>query len=107
VAGTCDCGNEPSVSIKCGGISCLAENRLASKEELCSVENIVLILACCGKRINNLRLQFLPYGRSIGSWICLTHKTYTRHTVQNTYTTKAAMVYIYCYNCYITRYARA
>jgi hypothetical protein len=29
-------------------------------------------------------LQFLPYGRSIGSWICLTHKTYTCHTVQNT-----------------------
>jgi hypothetical protein len=30
------------------------------------------------------KVQFLPYGRSIGSWICLTHKTYTRHTVQNT-----------------------
>jgi hypothetical protein len=30
------------------------------------------------------RLQFLPYGRSIGSWICLTHKTYTCHTVQKT-----------------------
>jgi hypothetical protein len=29
-------------------------------------------------------LQFLPYGRSIGSWICLTHKTNTCHTVQNT-----------------------
>jgi hypothetical protein len=29
-------------------------------------------------------LQYLPYGRSIGSWICLTHKTYTCHTVQNT-----------------------
>jgi hypothetical protein len=29
------------------------------------------------------KLQFLPYGRSIGSWICLTHKTYTCHTVQN------------------------
>jgi hypothetical protein len=25
------------------------------------------------------------YSRSIGSWICLTHKTYTCHTVQNTY----------------------
>jgi hypothetical protein len=23
------------------------------------------------------------------------------------YTTKAAIVYLYCYNCYITRYARA
>jgi hypothetical protein len=30
------------------------------------------------------RLQFLPYGRSIGSWICPIHKTYTCHTVQNT-----------------------
>jgi hypothetical protein len=29
------------------------------------------------------KIQFLPYGRSIGSWICLTHKTYTCHTVQN------------------------
>jgi hypothetical protein len=29
-------------------------------------------------------LQFLPYGRNIGSWICLTHKTYTCYTVQNT-----------------------
>jgi hypothetical protein len=29
------------------------------------------------------KLHFLPYGRSIGSWICLTHKTYTCHTVQN------------------------
>jgi hypothetical protein len=27
VAGTCECGNEPSVSIKSGGISLLAENR--------------------------------------------------------------------------------
>jgi hypothetical protein len=30
------------------------------------------------------KIQFLPYSRSIGSWICLTHKTYTCHTVQNT-----------------------
>jgi hypothetical protein len=37
---------------------------------------------CCAKL--RKRLQFLPYGRSIGSWICLTHKTYTCHTVQNT-----------------------
>jgi hypothetical protein len=35
-----------------------------------------------GKR-RTKNLQFLPYGRSIGSWICLTHKTYTCHTVQN------------------------
>jgi hypothetical protein len=27
-------------------------------------------------------LQVLPYGRSIGSWICRTHKTYTCHTLQ-------------------------
>jgi hypothetical protein len=32
---------------------------------------------------NTKSLQFQPYGRSIGSWICLTHKTYTCHTVQN------------------------
>jgi hypothetical protein len=35
-------------------------------------------------------MQFLPYGRSIGSWICLTHKTYTCHTVQNTQNTYSA-----------------
>jgi len=34
VAGTCDCGNEPSGSVKCGE---LAENRLASQERLCLV----------------------------------------------------------------------
>jgi hypothetical protein len=52
VAGSCDCGNELSGPIQCGGISCLAQNRLASKEGLCSKENNVLILSCCGKRIN-------------------------------------------------------
>ena len=49
MVGACDCGNETSGSIKCGGISCLAENRLVSKEGLCSMENNVLILPCCGK----------------------------------------------------------
>jgi hypothetical protein len=52
VACAYDCGNEPSGSIKRGGISCLEENRLASKEELCLMENNVLILACCGKGVN-------------------------------------------------------
>jgi hypothetical protein len=33
--------------------------------------------------LGGIKLQFLPYGISIGSWICLTHKTYTCHTVQN------------------------
>jgi hypothetical protein len=37
------------------------------------------------------KLQFLPYGRSIGSWICLTHKTYTCHTIQNTYSASMAV----------------
>jgi hypothetical protein len=36
-------------------------------------------------------LQFLPYGRSIGSWICLTHKTYTCHTLQDTYSASMAV----------------
>jgi hypothetical protein len=52
VACSCDYGNETSGSIKCGGISCLAQNRLASKEGLCLMETNVLILACCGKRMN-------------------------------------------------------
>jgi hypothetical protein len=34
---------------------------------------------------------FLPYGRSIRSWLCLTHKTYTCHTVQNTYSASMAV----------------
>ena len=38
MAGTCECGNEPSGSIKCAGISSLSENRLASEEGLCSIE---------------------------------------------------------------------
>jgi hypothetical protein len=33
--------------------------------------------------LDGKKLLFLPYGRSIGTWICLTHKTYTCHTVQN------------------------
>jgi hypothetical protein len=60
-------------------------------------------------------VQFLPYGRSIGSWICLTHKTYTCHTLQccacplyiffrtsnyvqqrKTYTRKTATVHLNC-----------
>jgi hypothetical protein len=34
VESTCDCGNEPAGSIKCGE---LAENRLASQEGLCTM----------------------------------------------------------------------
>ena len=36
--GTCECGNEPSGSIKLLGISGQAENLLASQEGLCSLE---------------------------------------------------------------------
>jgi hypothetical protein len=35
-----------------------------------------------GGEVKGKTVQFLPYGRSIGSWLCLTHKTYTCHTVQ-------------------------
>jgi hypothetical protein len=28
--------------------------------------------------VQDKKIQFLPYGRSIGSWTCLTHKTYIR-----------------------------
>jgi hypothetical protein len=38
---------------------------------------------CQCRSLSIKMLQFLPYGRSIGSWICLTHKTCTCHTVQN------------------------
>jgi hypothetical protein len=38
VAGTCECGNEPSGSIKCGEFLDCAENWLASEERLCCME---------------------------------------------------------------------
>jgi hypothetical protein len=38
VTGTCECGNEPLGSIKCGGISWLAEDLSAFQEGLCSME---------------------------------------------------------------------
>jgi hypothetical protein len=44
-----------------------------------------------GRRNKVKKLQFLPCGRSIGLWICLTHKTYTCHTVQNTYSASMAV----------------
>jgi hypothetical protein len=36
VAGSCECGNERSVSVKMQGISYLAEDPSASQEVLCS-----------------------------------------------------------------------
>jgi hypothetical protein len=42
-------------------------------------------------KIDSRRTIFLPYGRSIGSWTCLTHNTYTCHTVQNTYSASMAI----------------
>jgi len=38
VAGTCECGNEPSGSIKCGEFFLQADVRLVSQARLCSVE---------------------------------------------------------------------
>ena len=38
VADACECGNEPSGSIKCGEVSWLAANQLASQEGLCTME---------------------------------------------------------------------
>jgi len=37
---TCECGNETSVSIKCGKFFLLAENRLNSQEGLCSMVQV-------------------------------------------------------------------
>jgi hypothetical protein len=37
VAGSCECGNEPSSSIKMRGISRLAEDLLASNKSLCTM----------------------------------------------------------------------
>jgi hypothetical protein len=66
--------------------------------KLCSTSNKMV------KRVHNRQgkeIQFLPYGKSIGSWICLTHKTYTCHTVQNTYSASMAVSdsqSIFCFN---------
>ena len=38
MAEACECGNEPSGSIKMRGISLLAANQLASQEGLCTME---------------------------------------------------------------------
>ena len=38
MAGCCECGNELSISIKCGKISCLTEDLLVSQEGLSSME---------------------------------------------------------------------
>jgi hypothetical protein len=38
VAGTCECGNEPSGSVKCGEFLDIVGNRLYSQEGLCSME---------------------------------------------------------------------
>ena len=38
MVGCCESGNEPLSSIKCEGISCLAEDLLASQEGLCSMD---------------------------------------------------------------------
>ena len=38
MAGTCECGNEPSGSIKCGEFLDLAENLLAFQGGRCSME---------------------------------------------------------------------
>ena len=38
VADACECGNEPSGSIKMRGISLLAANQSASQEGLCTTE---------------------------------------------------------------------
>jgi len=37
-AGTCECGYEPSGSIKCGEFFDLVANRLASEEGICCME---------------------------------------------------------------------
>jgi hypothetical protein len=42
VAGSCECGNEPSDSVKCGEFLELAEKLLASQEGLCSMELVEL-----------------------------------------------------------------
>ena len=38
MAGTCEGGNEPSVSVKCGEFLYQLQNQLASQEGLCSME---------------------------------------------------------------------
>jgi hypothetical protein len=41
MTGSCECGNEPSGYIKCGGISWKAAELLAFQEGLCCMELVV------------------------------------------------------------------
>jgi hypothetical protein len=63
-----------------------SDDKLQAKQVIGSgIEAHNFVCVCVADMGTSLKsLQFLPYGRSIGSWICLTHKTYTCHTVQNT-----------------------
>jgi len=49
LAGFCECGNEPSVLHKMRGVSLLAENLLASHEELCCPElnGVMWVILLC------------------------------------------------------------
>jgi hypothetical protein len=56
---------------------CLYCDRRSKKCHHCRIH----IMSCANFR--KKKRKFLSYGRSIGSWIGPTHKTYTCHTVQN------------------------
>jgi hypothetical protein len=44
MAGCCECGNEPPVSIKCGEFFSVAEKLSASQEGLCCTELLSLVI---------------------------------------------------------------
>ena len=46
MAGSCECGNEPSGSIKCGEFVGVAEDLLASQGGLCSKELVSYVRVC-------------------------------------------------------------
>ena len=45
MVGTCECGNEPLDSIKCGEFLDQLKNRLTSQERLCSMDDITIIMS--------------------------------------------------------------
>jgi hypothetical protein len=47
VAGTCDCGNEPSGSIKCG--ECTSNHLISVAEFCCAVYNVQSFISPCIK----------------------------------------------------------
>jgi hypothetical protein len=71
-----------AAAMRAHNVLCNSYNSITVEMNRCSFCRVRFALSYIVTHSKKM-LQFLPYGRSIGSWICLTHKTYTCHTVRN------------------------